>query len=636
MLLGRTREHRIGVDVVPTAPESEADASAKEKAAARAKQEAAKLAGGVRVTSRGVKLPKLPVPRIKNPLAKLKLDATTIARLRSGDADAPPTERQVLFRQKPIIAWLVLVVLLLLLLAAYLLYTLLPRKVAVPNLIGARGAFVAEKRLRAAHLTLSQPVQQRRDPDVPPGSVIEQSPNPRTKVAKGDSVTIVLATGTSTVAVPQLAHVTRVNADAKLRAVGLALGDLQPTDAPDDWVVRSQIPAAGLAVARGTAVKVFLEKPPKTAKQKQAAAKAKAAAAAQAAAKAKAKAAEIKVPPISDRLVAIYSAALSKLGLRPNVVPVIGRPVGKVLVVDPKPGTVAKAGDTVTVRADAGFPPLAVQGRLGVLVLDPGQDGKQLLRLPPASGPGFEPAFVPGKQQIIYRSSDVRLVLAGTGKRPAPRELYAGPDVLEHPSVASDGQTIALIRREEGDGDLCFGNLSFSDLGYLCLPDDGWDLDGRISWSADGKVVLVPARRHDDPSAFFAIRRYEATHPFALTPEQWSGATATSVDVPGKGVIAAAFSPGGKKIAAVANLQTDRFEVVVSAVDDVALAQAKPLGVPACDLAWRPDGLELAVVQSDPGCTKPVGNVVRFALASPATTAPVRTDSSYPSYGELG
>ena len=631
--VGRTIEHRIGIDVLPTAPQTETELTAKEKLAARAKQEAAKTAKGVKVTSKGVKLPKIRPPRIKNPLKKLKLDAGALARLRSsGDSNAPASARQVSYRQKPIIPLWVIGLLLLLAIAGYVIYTLWPQKTEVPALIGAGDAFVAEKRLREAGLVLSQPTQRRADPDAEPGSVIEQSPSPGAKVDEGDSVTIVVADGETKVPVPRLADLTRVKADERLREVGLSLGETQPADAPDDYVVRSQIPDVGLSVDRGTTVKVFLKKPPPTAKEKAAAAKAK---------KAKEKAAAggaggagITIPEIDDKTAPEYSKALTKLGLTPKLEPAIGAPAGKVLAVDPAPGEKAKKGDTVTVRAAAGLPPIAVQTARLVLLVDPA-GGKEIARLPGGAGRAFEPAAVPGTDQIVYRSSSTRLVLAGTGKNDTPRTLYNGPDVLERPSVAADRTTIAVIRREEGDGDLCFGRIDVSDLGHLCLPDDGWDLNGRISWRQDGEVVLVPARRRDNP-AVFGIRRYQAQRAFAPLPESWSGSTATNVATPGKGVLAAAYSPGGTRVAVVSNLQTDRFEVVLADADDLALSEPKATGAPACDVVWRPDGQELSVVVSDDACTKPLGAVVRFSIGAPLKPAPVKDGGTNPTYAAAG
>ena len=637
--VGRTIEHRVGVDMLPTPPEAPPEQTAKEKLAARAKEEGAKTAKGVKVGPKGVTLPKMRLPRPPNPLAKLKLDAGAIARLRStGDAPAPLAVRQVAYRQKPIIPLWVIALLALLAIAGYVAYTLLPERTEVPRLVGVGDTFAAEKRLRAAGLVLSQPVQRRAHPDAEPGSVIEQSPTPGAKVEEGDSVTIVIADGERKVAVPRLRDLTRGKADERLREAGLALGDMQPPDAPDNFVVRSQIPGAGLSVDRGTEVKVFLRRPP-TAKEK--------AAAKRAAAKDKAKGkgggggagaggggggggGSVTIPEVDDKRVGEYVAALAKLGLKARRQSAIGMPVGKVLAVDPKPGRKARKGATVTVRAAGGLPPLAVQTARLVLLVDPA-GGREVARLPRGEGRAFEPTYVPRKRQIVFRTSSTRLAIVSTARNATPRTIYDGPDVLARPSAAPDGVTLAVIRREEGDGDLCFGRLDVADLRHLCLPDDGWDLSGRISWRSDGRSVLVPAHRRDNPS-IFGIRRYRSARPFALEPESWRGTTVTNTRTPGKGVRAAAYSPGGTRLAVVSNLESERFEVVLADADDVGLVEPRATGAPACDVAWRPDGQELAVVVGDGDCSQTVGRVVRFAIGAPLKTSLVKTGGTNPAY----
>src|SRR5205085_11844194 len=95
---------------------------------------------------------------------------------------------------------------------------------------------------------------------------------------------VVIADSDAKVEVPHLKGLTRVEADKRLRQFDLELGETRPDDAGDNFVVRSQIPAEDLRVAKGTAVRVFLEKPKKKAKKKKKAAAAKGGAAAGAAA----------------------------------------------------------------------------------------------------------------------------------------------------------------------------------------------------------------------------------------------------------------------------------------------------------------------------------------------------------------
>ncbi|MFP5363476.1 MAG: PASTA domain-containing protein [Thermoleophilia bacterium] len=625
--VGRALEHRVGVDAVATQPEVDESAmSAKERLAAKAREEGKKTAAGVKVGPKGVTLPKPRLPKLKNPLAKLKLDASTLSRLRGGaDANAPLTARQVVFRQKPLVPLWLIGLLVVLALAAVLLYLLWPQKASVPPLVGLGDSFVAEKKLREQGLVLSQPVQRRVQADAEPGSVVEQSPAAGTSVDEGASVSIVVAAGTSRVDVPRLKGLTRVKADERLREEGLELGETQPGDAPDSFVVRSQIPAAQLSVARGTSVRVFLSKPPATKKEK-AAAKKKAAAAA---ADAKQAAATVKIPEIDDMPVKEYTAALEKLGLTAKVSRTFaGSKSGTVIAVVPKPGEKAEKGDAVSVRASAGLPPLAVQTGTRVVVLDP-LAAKQIGRLPPGGGTALEPSYLPDGDEVVYRSG-LRILVAGTARNASARTLYAGPDELRYPVAASDGVTLAVLRREEDDGDLCFGRADGLELGHLCLPDDGWDLHGRPSWRKDGKAVVVPARRGDDPGVV-ALRVYSAGRAFAVDPLLWRGRT-TAAGRAGKGVIAAAFSPSGKRLAAVSNLDADGYRVVLTDADDVALAQAQPTETAACDLAWRPDGLELAVVQSDAACAEPVGKVVRFPVSAPTKIATVLAKGRNPVY----
>ena len=627
--VGRTIEHRVGVDVMGTEPElAEPELTAKEKLRAKAKEQAAGAKGKVKVGPQGVAIARPRIPTLAVLLKKFRPNPAMVSRLRSGpgDANAPVTARQIVFRQKPLIPLWLIGLILVLAIAALLLYLLLPQKTSVPTLRGVSNSFTAEKMLREKGLVLNQPVQERTDPNAEAGSVIEQSPAAGTEVEEGASVSIVVADGETKVDVPRLQGLTRVKADERLREEGLELGETQPADAPETHLVKSQIPDAGLSVDRGTSVRVFLAKAPTTAKAKKAAAKKKKAAAGAAAAGKKKAAENPTIPKIAGLAVGEYTEKLDKLGLEANVVRAsASSKAGTVIAVVPAPGKKAKKGDRVTVRASSGPPPIAVQTATRIAVYNP-VGAKQLFALP---GAGAEPSYAANGEQIVYRSGS-RIVAAATGKGAKPRTLYSGADSLLRPTVAPDSVTLAVIRREENDGDLCFGRVDVVDLGHLCLPDDGWDLDGRISWRKDGRAVLVGGRRQSDPSVF-GVRVYRASRAFAQDPLLWRGSTATPTGKPGKGVRAAVFSPGGSKVAAVSNLDGDRFEVVLGE-DETSLGDAESTGTKGCDVAWRADGQELATVQSDDGCDQPLGKVVRFAVGSPKETKTVASKGRNPAY----
>lgn len=626
--IGRRTDHRIAVDAVATAPTpEEVEESNADRMKGRSKEEAAKLAKGVKIGPRGITLPKLPKP--KNPLAKLKMDASTLAKLRGGPGAAAlaPTARQIVYRQKPIIPlWLAVLVLLLCggAIAAYLLW---PEKHDAPRLIGLT-EFAAEKRLREEKLVLAQPVRKVVAPAADPGDVVQQTPAPGTELDEGDSVTIVVAAPSGSVTVPRVVGRTREQSDQLLRKAGLELGAIQPADAPDAWVVRSQIPAARLAVRKGTAVRVFLKKPPPS-KSEKAAAKKKAGGGAGAGgggggggggAKA------ITVPKVDGKPLQEYAEALDKLGLVPDVTRRFDRKdADAVIAVRPKAGTKVEKGDKVAVLASNGPHPLTVQTATGLLTLDPGADEIERIR-----GRAAEPTYSPNGNVLVYRAGN-RLLIRGTAPGANPITLYGGDAVVRMPAIAPDSRTIAVIRRDDGDGNLCFGTTQEVDLDNQCLPDDNWDVVGRPSWRRDGRMVLVPARLSSNP-AVRAIRVYRSRRAFSRDPLSWRGDTATKAGRPGFGVVSAAFSPGGTKLAAISNLDGAGYQVVLTDAFDIGLLEAQPTGLKACDVVWRPDGRELAVVQVDIECTSTVGLSVRAPTKDLSMAMPVRAKTSNPAY----
>ena len=296
------------------------------------------------------------------------------------------------------------------------------------------------------------------------------------------------------------------------------------------------------------------------------------------------------------------------------------------LKVTPAVGEKAKKGATVTVAASGGPATLAVQVGSKFKAFDvSGDSPKPLGGLPAGGGSAIELDYGPAGDQVVYRSGK-KVIVSGTAKSAKPRTLYAGPDTLEHPAFAPNGSTLAVIRREEGDGDLCFGTVGPDPFDALCLPDDGWDLDGRISWRPDGQAVLVPGHRADNP-AIFGVRMYETEKANTTSPELWKGAGTTNVKTAGKGVLTAAFSTTGEQIAAVSNLKTDGFEVYIGDAGDLELEDAKSSDVAGCDVAWGP-GAEVAVVQSGSACSSSSGTVKRFPSKTPTEIKRVGSGSA--------
>jgi hypothetical protein len=105
--------------------------------------------------------------------------------------------------------------------------------------------------------------------------------------------------------------------------------------------------------------------------------------------------------------------------------------------------------------------------------------------------------------------------------------------------------------------------------------------------------------------------------------------------VNGRGVIGAAYAPDGSSVALVTNVGLPRFQLRVTTPGDLRRPSAPSLPVRACEVAWRPDGGELAVVQSDGACSKPLGQIVRVDPDAPRSTTSVTSGGRHPSYQPL-
>jgi penicillin-binding protein 1A len=130
----------------------------------------------------------------------------------------------------------------------------LPR---VPNVVGLT-TDAARRALEAAGFAVGT-----RDvvaPSITPGEVTAQAPRAGTRMAKGASVTISVATGATLVEVPNVLGLSQVDATSTLEGAGFVVGVLfQPGHPPG--FVWAQSPGSGQAVA-GTTIEIWLSKPP--------------------------------------------------------------------------------------------------------------------------------------------------------------------------------------------------------------------------------------------------------------------------------------------------------------------------------------------------------------------------------------
>jgi hypothetical protein len=279
-------------------------------------------------------------------------------------------------------------------------------------------------------------------------------------------------------------------------------------------------------------------------------------------------------------------------------------------------------------------PGLAFDTGAVVRLFDP-RSGRTVREASPPQGTAVEPAWSPDGRRVLYRVGR-RLILVSARLSERGRVLYEGRDKFAAAAFApsTSAGVLALVRRTGSDGDLCFATVGADDLRPRCAADPRWDLGRQIAWSPSGRELLVFGVRRGHPRQF-GMLRYRSARPFSADPRDWHGALATDASHPGRGVIGAAYSPSGKNVALVTNIGLRRFQLLVTGSGDLRASGARALPLRACEAAWRPDGGELAVVQSDDACSRPIGQIVRVAPGSPRHAVTVSSGGRHPAYQPL-
>jgi len=131
-----------------------------------------------------------------------------------------------------------------------------PEQVTVPDVTGLTRES-AEGRLRDEGLEVSAEEQ---ESDVAEGDVISQNPTAGTRVSRGDTVTIVVSTGTPKVDVPDVVGMSEERATSRLSGAGLSpvRQERSVTDPAQDGVVIEQRPGVGTQVDEGREVVIVV------------------------------------------------------------------------------------------------------------------------------------------------------------------------------------------------------------------------------------------------------------------------------------------------------------------------------------------------------------------------------------------
>ena len=556
-------------------------------------------------------------------LVRRERERTARVRVHTPDG-AVAAARQVIFVQQRVMPpWAGLLVVALLAAAAFAV-TRIPERVTVPAVEGATDVATAEVVLRGAGLRLDPRLRSRTTSGARPGTILDQIPAPGTRMNSGERVSLLVAVSSTRAVTPALDGQTPARAAATLRAAGLVAGPVLPEGASSTSVVASQLPAAGSRVPAGTAVTMFVS-----------AAKGAPGGGAPKVDPGQASGRPVTVPAVDGRHVTEYARAVAATGLVPHVERTIDpRPAGTLVGVRPRPGQTLAAGDDVRLLVAAGVPQLAYDSGDVLRVFDP-RAGRTVKEASPPVGKAVEPSWSPDGRRLLYRVGR-RLLLVSARLADRGRVVYDGKTKYASATFApapADG-VVALVRRTGDDGDLCFGRIGERALAPRCITDRRWDLGRQISWRKGGRELLVFGVLRGQPG-HFGILRYRSSVPFSANPHRWRGELVTDSSILGRGAIAAAYSPSGSQVAVVANFGLRRFQVFLTGAGALRDLDAPALPVRGCEVAWRPDGRELAVVQSDDQCGRPVGQVVRVDPDRPRASVTVSSGGRHPTYQPL-
>ncbi len=546
------------------------------------------------------------------------------------EAAGPPVAGQ--YRQKPWLPWWLLIVIPLVIALIILLLSMRQAQATVPDLAKAKDRLELEGLLQQSKLVLGNVTEEVND-QVKAGAVLGQEPPAGAKVKAGSPVAVKVAVGSGKVPVPELKGMTLTQAAAALAAASLTRGpDLVAPADPNTAVVDSSVPAAGTSAPTGSAVQLVFAAPQPVGGQGtpgapgvlpggqgaptgQGGAPSAGGGAPSAggggagAGGGGAGAASLVVPGLVGKKQAEAATALVGAGL----VPVLRSqysdevPAGQIIAQAPEGGSKAAKGGRVTLAVSAGIPNVifSLDGDIvsatrssGKLVATPLAASEQVEDQPTLARNGRLLAFRRGPDA---NSGQIWLMDVNDPRTARPITSAGFNDRRPAFAPTTQGQPVVAFSSNRGgapnDTNLCFITLDRPQPPVQCIVDPAQQLS-RPAWSPDGRSIVATVNdNNQDELALFT-----SNVPFSGNPADWVKQGIATDQMhgqrPGDRVFSSAFSPDGTQLAISANWGGSP-KVWLIPVQGGQLGQTATAVslISACELAWRPDGGELAVSQ---------------------------------------
>jgi beta-lactam-binding protein with PASTA domain len=591
---------------------------------------------------RGVEAPFTVIPPKQIWIGRAKDRLISVTATPVGD-DQPQPPRPVTYRQRSWLPWWLSVLAPIVAAIAAAVILLIPKQTVVPNLKPANSAFAAGKLLVAAGLKLSPQIGQVSDPSAPVGSIVDQNPSAGKKVKRGSTVSIEVAVGAAKIPVPPVVGLPPATAAQELSAAGLQLGTVSPPN--DNANIASEIPGAGMLVAKGTPVAVFLPPPPPASKKSSTTSTGGAgtgtgtATATSGGGPGKL----VAIPAIAGASTAVAAQRLSQAGFVPTSTEQFSSsPAGTLVGTNPPAGTSVPVGGKVQLIVSAGWPQLSYDNGTAINVV--GAAGKPTGSVPSSAQPENEASWSADGTHLVFvqgPASAGQLMWITPGQKGAQPTALTGTSSDDHdPAFAptTSAQVLGFINDAGGGSQLCFAVAGPNPLNPSCTSHPGWTLGRQVAWSPDGAKILTFGTQNGSNGTVFGLIEFTSNVPFSTQASQWGqGTVVTNTATSGEGVIAGAFSPDGKQLALVSNIGGTGFHLYLTPAGHFKLEDAKAFATAACQVAWRSDSQELAVVQAaDLDCTSPLGDIVGVDPSTPGSPpTPMATHAENPAWQPL-
>jgi hypothetical protein len=265
--------------------------------------------------------------------------------------------------------------------------------------------------------------------------------------------------------------------------------------------------------------------------------------------------------------------------------------------------------------------------------------------VPPGSGPAVEASWSPDGTHIVYSQNGQLVLDQPNVKNAAPFQLTAPQPGIAYlnPAFAPtlNKLVVAFVQRTATSAKLCFATIGKFALNPSCTsPPAGWDIGGEVDWAPGGQTILTLGTRNR--GANFGLLQFNSNVAYSTQASDWGhGTLVTNASVAGQGVFEGQFSPDGKKIALVAGSVSSGFGLYIvpagNGASTFAFTNQQQLpGIQACQVSWRGDGRELAVMQPSGPCgPNATGTIVAVNPANPSSTTILATNAAHPAWQPL-